>query len=115
MHVSFEDFKKLDIRVARVIKAEDHPNADKLYLVTVDLGPDAEGKTVVKTLVAGIRAHYSKEELIGKFLVVAANLEPAVIRGIASEGMLLAASDKDKQHLVVLTVDKPVAPGSKVS
>lgn len=115
MVVSFEEFKKLDIRIAKVIKVEDHPGADKLYLITVDLGQDAEGKKIEKTLVGGIRLHYAKEELIGKLLVVVNNLEPAVIRGVTSEGMLLAASGEDKKKLVVLTADKPIETGSKVS
>ena len=115
MQVSFEDFKKLDIRIGKVLKVEDHPNADKLYLVTLDLGCDAEGKRIEKTLVAGIRAHYTKEELAGKSLAVITNLEPATIRGVVSEGMILAASDKDKKHVLVLTPDKPIDAGSRVS
>ena len=107
--VSFEDFKKLELKIAEVLKVEDHPNADRLYLVTVDAGGQE------KMLVAGIRAHYTKEELVGKYVVVLNNLEPAIIRGIESNGMLLAASDKDKKHLVVLSPDKPIEPGSNVS
>ena len=109
MVVSFEDFKKLELKIAEVLKVEDHPNADRLYLVTVDAGGQE------KMLVAGIRAHYTKEELVGKYVVVLNNLEPAIIRGIESNGMLLAASDKDKKHLVVLSPDKPIEPGSNVS
>jgi len=110
MVVSFEEFKKLDIRVVKVIKAEDHPNADKLYLVTVEIGQNE-----TKTLVAGIKGHYSKEELTGKLLILVNNLEPATIRGVRSEGMILAASDKDKKRIVVLTPDKPIESGSLVS
>lgn len=115
MQISFDDFKKLDIRTARVLKVENHPNADKLYLVTLDLGTDDEGKTVEKTLVAGIRQHYTKEELTGKTVIVLNNLEPAQIRGVESAGMILVASDKDKKQVIVLTTDKPIGPGSKVS
>jgi len=115
MNISFEDFKKLDLRVGKILKVEEHLSADKLYLVTVDLGQDLEGKAVEKTLVAGIRAHYSKEELLGKLVIVVNNLEPAVIRGVESCGMILAASDKDKKHVIVLTPDKPIVSGSKVS
>lgn len=110
MVVKFEEFKKLDIRIAKVIKVEDHPNADKLYLVTADIGNNEQ-----KTFVAGIKGHYSKEELIGKFLAVINNLEPAAIRGVTSDAMLLAASDKDKKHLVVLTPDRPIETGSRIS
>ena len=109
MNVSFEDFKKLDLRIARILKVEDHPNADKLYLVTLDL------RGQEKTLVAGIRQHYQKEDLVGKLVVVVNNLEPAVIRGVESSGMILAASDNDKKHIIVLTPDKPIETGSKVS
>lgn len=110
MHVSFEEFKKLDIRIAKVLKVEDHPNADKLYLVTAEIG-----NSQTRTLVAGIKSFYSKEELVGKSVVVITNLQAATIRGVASNAMILAASDKDKKHLVVLTPDKPIDTGSKVS
>ena len=115
MVVSFEEFKKLDLRTARIKKAEDIPGADKLYLITADIGLDEQGNGTEKTFVAGIKNHYSKEELIGKDLVVITNLEPAVIRGVTSGCMLLAASDKDKKRIVILTTDKPMDPGSKVS
>jgi methionyl-tRNA synthetase len=115
MVVNFEEFKKLDLRVARIKKAEDLPGADKLYLITADIGPDEQGSVGEKTFVAGIKKHYSKEELIGKDVVVITNLQPAVIRGVASGCMLLAASDKDKKRIVILTTDKPMDPGSKIS
>lgn len=115
MVVSFEEFKKLDIRVVKVVEVKDHPNADKLYLVTAEIGQDAKGDISRKTFVAGIKGHYSKEELIGKLVVLVNNLQPATIRGVASEGMLLAASDKDKKRIVVLTADKPIDVGSRVS
>lgn len=85
---SIEDFRKLELKVAVIKEVIEHPNADKLYVITVDLGD----KT--KQLVAGIRLSYTKEELIGKQVVVVDNLEPAVLRGIESQGMLLAASDE---------------------
>ena len=113
--VSFEEFKKLDIRIAKVTKVEDHPNADKLYLIKADVGEGPDGATLEKTFVAGIKNFYSKEELIGKLLVIINNLEPVTIRGITSNAMLLAASDKNKKHIVILTSDKPIDAGSKVS
>lgn len=106
-YVKFEDFKKLNIRIAKILKVEDHPNADKLYLITVSTG-DAE-----KTIVAGIRPYYRKEELEGKSVVIIDNLEPAVIRGVASNGMLLAA--KDESSLSVLITERAVKTGSPVS
>jgi len=105
--VSFEEFKKLDLRVARIVDVKEHPDADKLYLVRIDVG-DAE-----KQIVAGIRAYYSPEELVGKKIVVINNLEPATIRGQESNGMLLAAGDGNS--IVVLTPDKDMDAGSRVS
>ncbi|MBU2634650.1 MAG: hypothetical protein KJ674_05425 [Nanoarchaeota archaeon] len=103
--VSYEDFQKLEIKVGKVLDVEDHPNADKLYLIKVDTGEE-------RRLVAGIRNDYSKEDLIGKKIIVLCNLEQMKIRGVLSEGMLLAAQD-DKVSL--LTVDKDVKEGSKIS
>ncbi len=114
-HVSFADFKKLDLRVAKIIKVDDHPNADKLYLVTAQIGEDSDPAKIEKTFVAGIKNSYAKEELVGKLVVIINNMEPAVIRGVSSNAMLLAASNKDKKNMVVLTVDKPIETGSKVS
>jgi methionyl-tRNA synthetase len=86
---SIEDFKKLELKIGQIIEVSEHPNADKLYILQVDLGD----KT--KQLVAGIRSSYSKEELLGKQVVVIDNLETAVLRGVESQGMLLAASDEE--------------------
>ena len=105
--ITFEQFKALDIRIAKIKEIEVHPNADKLYVVTVDMG-DSE-----KKLVAGIKEHYAPEELIGKEVVVINNLEPAVIRGVESQGMILATKDGEK--LSVLVPEKEVKVGSPVS
>ena len=105
--IKFEQFKQMDIRIAKITAVEDHPNADKLYIATVDTG----GKT--KKLVAGIREHYTKEELINKEVVVLDNLEPATIRGVQSEGMILATKDGEK--LAILVPEKEVKVGSPVS
>jgi methionyl-tRNA synthetase len=85
-----DPFSKLDLRVAEIKEVKNHPNADKLYLAHIDLGD--MGKRVI---VAGLKNHYSAEELIGKKIVVVTNLEPATIRGIKSNAMLLAASDSN--------------------
>lgn len=85
--ITFEEFKKLELKVACIKEVSDHPNADKLYVLLIDLGD----KT--KQIVAGIKSAYQKEDLIGKQIVVLDNLEPAVLRGVESQAMLLAASD----------------------
>jgi methionyl-tRNA synthetase len=105
--VRFDDFKKLSIKIAKVIKVEDHPNADKLYILTVTTG-EAE-----KVIVAGIRQYYKPNELIGKSIVLVDNLESANIRGTISNGMLLAA--KDDKTLAILVPDKEIKVGSTVS
>lgn len=104
--ITIEDFAKLDLRVATIKAAEPHPKADRLLVLQIDLG------TEERQLVAGIRAHYTPEELIGKQIVVVANLQPAVLRGVESQGMLLAAADGGR--VVVLSPEKPVAAGSQV-
>ena len=105
--ITIEEFRKLDLKVATVKSAEAHPNADRLLVLKVDLGSEE------RQIVAGIRAHYAPEELVGKQVVVVANLETAKLRGMESQGMVLAASDTDR--IVVLTPEKEVAPGAKVS
>jgi methionyl-tRNA synthetase len=105
--ISFEDFKKLNLVVATVTRVEDHPGADRLLLLTVDLGEEE------RTLVAGIREFYRPQALVGKQLVVVENLEPATIRGVESRGMILAA--QSGQTLSLVTLDRPVPPGSAVS
>lgn len=101
------DFQQIDLRVAEVLAAERHPNADRLLVLKIDLGGEQ------RQIVAGIRASYEPEALVGKLIVVVANLEPAVLRGVESQGMLLATRDGDR--VVVLTPDSAVPAGSKVS
>ncbi len=103
---SYEDFQKLEIKVAEIESAVPHPNADRLYVLGIKVGD------VRKTIVAGIRAHYSEEELKGKKIVIIDNLEPAVIRGVESNGMLLAASDAAMLTLIV--PERPISDGAKV-
>ena len=105
--VTFDQFKQMDMRIAKITAVEEHQNADKLYVVTIEI----EGKT--KKIVAGIRQYYSKEELVNKQIVVLNNLEPATIRGVQSEGMLLVA--KDNGRLVMLVPEKEVKTGSPIS
>jgi len=105
--ITIEEFRRLDLRVGTVKRAEPHPNADRLVVLHVDLGSEE------RQLVAGIKAHYPPQELVGKQIVVVANLEAAKLRGVESQGMLLAASDGDR--IVILTPDTQVTPGSKIS
>ena len=99
-------WQKLDLRVGTIIRAEEHPNADKLYMIKVDLGDEK------KNVVAGLRQAYTKDELIGKKVIVFCNLEPAVFRGVKSDGMVLAAVDND--NISLLTPDEDVSNGAKV-
>ena len=107
--ITIEQFQQIDLRVGTITSAEAIPGATKLLKLQVDLG---EGTP--RQLVAGIAQHYKPEELIGKQIVVVANLQPAKIRGVESQGMLLAAVHDD-QDIVLITVDKPVPNGAKVS
>lgn len=103
---TIEDFRKLEFKVAEIKEVIEHSNADKLYVITVDLGDK------LKQIVAGIRNSYQKEELIGKQVVVIDNLEPVVLRGVESQGMLLAASDE--QGISIIMPQRPVKLGSIV-
>lgn len=107
--IQYDEFLKLDLRVGTVTQAEPHPNADKLLVLQVELG------TEQRQLVAGIRGHYEPGALVGKQIVVVANLAPRMMRGLESKGMLLAASTADHTQVILLTTERPIAPGSKVS
>jgi len=104
--ITIDQFRALDLRVGTVRAAEPHPNADRLLLLRIDLG------TEERQLVAGIRAHYDPAALVGRQVVVVANLEPAQLRGVESQGMVLAASDGER--VVLLRPDDPVVPGAVV-
>jgi methionyl-tRNA synthetase len=104
--VTYDHFVQLDLRVARVLEAREHPNANKLLLLKIKVG-DLE-----KQIVAGIRGHYEPAALVGRLIVVVNNLAPAMIRGEESNGMLLAASDA--AGVVLLQPDRQLADGSKV-
>jgi len=104
--ISYDDFQKLDIRVALVEKVEKVPKADKLYKISIDLG------TEKRTLVAGLAEHYKIDDLKGKKIAVLTNLEPRKLRGILSEGMLLAAVEGD--NVSILIPDKDLPPGARI-
>jgi len=103
---TLEEFKKLEIKIARVKEVQDHPNADRLYVIIIDLGD----KT--KQVVAGIKNYYKKEDLIGREIVVVDNMEPVVLRGVESQGMILATHD-DK-GISIIQPDRDIALGSIV-
>jgi methionyl-tRNA synthetase len=105
--VSLEDFQKIALRVGVVVSAQDHPNADRLLVLTVDLG---EGSP--RQLVAGIKGSYQASDLVGKQVVVATNLKPATLRGVESQGMVLAASDG--ASIVLVSPERPIRAGSSV-
>lgn len=103
---SLEDFKKLEFRVAEIESAAPHPNADRLYVLQIKVGE------IRKQIVAGIRKHYTEEELKGKKVIVVNNLDPAVLRGVESQGMLLAASEGE--ILTLVTPERPIPDGAQV-
>jgi methionyl-tRNA synthetase len=106
--INFDEFIKTDLRVARVIKAEDVLDADKLIKLTIDLGDEE------KTIFAGIKGVYMPEDLVDRLIVVVANLEPRKMRFGVSEGMLLAAGD-DEEGVFLLSPDHGAKPGQKIS
>lgn len=103
---TYEDFKKIELKIARIKEVNDHPNADRLYVIIVEVGD----KT--KQIVAGIKGSYTKESLVGREVILVDNLDPAMLRGVESQGMLLAASD-DKGMSVIIP-DREVVLGSIV-
>lgn len=106
--VRLDDFKKIQLRTAKILTVDEIIGADRLWKLTIDSGSGH------KTIVAGIKKHYpQKESLVGRNIVVVDNLQPAVIRGVESQGMLLAAKDGEK--LTLLGVDEPVIlPGTPI-
>jgi export-related chaperone CsaA len=107
--VSIMEFGAIDLRVGKILEVEDLEAARKpMYRAKVDLG-----ELGIKNIAMGLKAYYSKEELIGKYVVVVANLDPKNVAGFVSEGMVLAAQEGEK--LALMTPDKLLAPGSKVS
>lgn len=104
--ITFEDFKKLDIKIGTILSAEKIEGADKLLKLEIDLGGEK------RQLVAGIAQYYTPEELVGKQIPILTNLEPRTIRGIESQGMILAADEAGS--CILLHPDKPITPGSMV-
>ena len=106
--VKYEEFKKLDLRIATIRKVEDIKKADNLLKLEVDLGREK------RIIVAGIKKFYSKDELKGKQIIVVANLEPRVMKGVESRGMLLAAVSNDESKIVLISPEKNIDSGTKV-
>ena len=107
-YIEFEDFMKVDMQTGTILKVENHPNADKLYVVTIEDGPDS-----TRTVCAGLKEHYSVDDLVGKSVIFVANLKPRKLRGIMSEGMMLAAEDSEGK-VTLLTTDSDIVAGSGV-
>ncbi len=112
--ITFDDFAKVDLRIAKIIEAVPHPDADRLLKLQLD-----DGSGTPRQICAGIKEQYAPEDLIGKSIVIVANLAPRKIRGEESKGMLLAASDANKgsveRNVVVMTPMSEIVPGSIVS
>ncbi|MGB1662174.1 MAG: methionine--tRNA ligase subunit beta [Planctomycetota bacterium] len=104
--ITFDDFTKVELRTAKVLEVEPHPKADRLWLLKIDGGDEQ------RQIVAGVRSHYTADELLGKTIVVVWNLQPATIRGVESKGMLLAVQDGEVVRL--LGPDGKVSPGCRV-
>lgn len=107
--IPYTDFEKLDLRVAKIKKAEDIEGADKLYKLTIDVGELGE-----RIICAGIKQFYTKEKLKNKKIIVIANLEPRKLKGIESQGMLLAASNEDHTKVSLIFPDQDINPGNKI-
>ena len=112
--IVFEDFARVDLRVAKVLEAKNHPNADKLLVLTLD-----DGSGTPRQICAGVKAFYSPEDLVGKSIVIVANLAPRQLRGEESCGMLLAGSDaakgSEERVVALLSPLADLPPGSIVS
>lgn len=106
---SYEDWTKLDLRVAEIKQVEEIEGADRLYKLTLDVGKLGE-----RTICAGIKEHYSIEELTGKKIIYFSNLAPRKLKGIESQGMLLAAYTDDESQVILLTPDKDTEAGNQV-
>jgi len=105
----FSDWEKLDLRVAEIKKVEEIKGADKLYKLTLDVGELRE-----RIICAGIKKYYSKDELIGKKIIYFSNLKPRILKGIESQGMLLAASTAGHEKVVLISPEKDIEVGSRI-
>ena len=106
--MDIEDFEKFNIRIGKIKQAKPHPNAEKLIVLQVDLGDET------RQIVAGLKGYYNEKDLINKKIAVIVNLKPVKLRGVESNGMLLAAIDEKNDNVSLITVDKDIKEGSKV-
>jgi methionyl-tRNA synthetase len=108
--ITYDDFAKLDLRVATIVQCVPHPNADKLLILQLDVGGQS------RQICAGLRQHISDpQSIVGKQIIIVANLAPRTMRGQVSQGMLLAATDPATGKVIVVTPSEAVSSGSKVS
>ena len=107
-YVDFETFMSVNLRVGKIVEVQDHPDADKLYVVKLD-----DGSGTLRTICAGLKEHYSRSAMEGMMVVFVENLKPRPLRGVVSEGMMLAADDGEGS-VRLITVDGEVKPGSQV-
>lgn len=107
--ITFDEWSKVDLRVAEILEIEDVPGADKLYKLKIDLG------TETRIIIAGLKQYYTKQELEGKRCIVFCNLEPKKIKGTESKGMMLAAVNDDHSEVKLLQPDGVIELGSRIS
>ena len=107
-NVKFDDWQKLDLRTGKILEVRDIEGADKLYKLEIDLGKEK------RTLVAGLKPYYKPEELMGKSCIVFTNLEPKTLKGIESQGMILAAVSEDESKVRLLQPDEDIELGCGV-
>lgn len=106
--VNFDDWQKLDLRVGKIIEVEDVEGADKLYKLVIDTGSEK------RTVCAGLKPYYSKDELMDKKIILFVNLAPRTLRGIESRGMILAAVNEDESEVILVSPEKDIEIGSKI-
>lgn len=111
--ISFDDFQKIEMRVAKVLEATRVEGSDKLLKLKLDAGDKSEtGEAVPRQVIAGIGKSYEPEKLAGREIIIAANLEPRVLMGLESQGMILAA--KDENGISILAPDREMPPGGRI-
>lgn len=108
--ISFDEWSKVDLRVGEIVKVGEVAGADKLWKLQVDLG----GEIGERTICAGLKQYYSEDELLNKKIIVVVNLAPRKMRGIESQGMLLASVNEDESEVVLISPEKDIKVGAKV-